>query len=87
MNLELLTVQLQMVLTQLTEVKVLQARNNASLDEHMRRTAALETHLENIRTELSPLKAHVAAWAGVSKALLVIVAITTIVGSLAKVLL
>lgn len=55
------------VLGELQEIKV-------NLREHMRRSAALEEQntltrqmLDETRKDVEPLKAHVAAWGGVSK--------------------
>lgn len=55
--------------TDLADMKVTLARQHVSLDEHMRRTLAIEKHIELHAGRIVPLEAHVAAWAGVGKAI------------------
>lgn len=66
------------------EIKVTLAKNTAHLEEHMRRTEVAEEALIVLRADVEPLKAHVAAWAGVAKALVVAAGVVGIVGGLLK---
>ena len=70
----------------LTEIQVLQAAHNASLSEHMRRTEALEELVTLTRTELSPLKTHVAVWGVLAKILTAMAAVAGIVAAASKIL-
>ena len=45
-------------------MKVTQAKHEANLAEHLRRSAAAEANMELLRQEFAPIKAHVAMWAG-----------------------
>lgn len=59
-------------------------RIEAGLAEHMRRSEALEASVELLRADVKPLQAHVAAWAGVAKALGVAGGLAGIAGALWK---
>ena len=50
-------------------------RVEASLEEHMRRTAAAEARLETLQTELQPLKTHVAIFGAVAKGIPVVIGV------------
>lgn len=54
--------------------------NTVNLNEHMRRTAVLETE---IAKRLPPLEQHVAAWAGASKVMAVVGSILAMLGAIA----
>lgn len=43
----------------ITEIKVIMARNTASLDEHMKRTALLEEQVRRVDDDIEPIKLHV----------------------------
>lgn len=47
---------LNKILEKLNEISNLQATHTAQLEEHMRRTEALEKHLEQVRSEIKPLR-------------------------------
>lgn len=47
-------------------------RQQGILNEHMRRTGLAEEGISIIRKEMEPLKAHVAAWGGAGKVLVVV---------------
>ncbi len=53
----------------LDESAKVQERHAVSLEEHMRRSEALEEAVAHLRTELAPIKTHVAMWGGVAKAI------------------
>lgn len=57
------------ILAKLIEIGQLQAQHSVLLSEHMRRTAALEASVELVRTELAPIKAHVAIFGVIGKIL------------------
>lgn len=61
-----------------TEMNVTLVKQEANVAEHMRRTDLLEEHIGEIRKELSPIKAHVAAWGGAGKVLAVISALSAL---------
>jgi multidrug resistance efflux pump len=52
-----------------THILTVQERQQASLEEHIRRTEAAEAGLETVRAELAPLKVHAAVWGAAAKAL------------------
>ena len=43
----------------ISEIKVIMARNTASLEEHMRRTALAEQQIASLREDLLPVEDHV----------------------------
>lgn len=49
------------------QIQLVQERQAASLEEHIRRTIAAEESLDLLRAEIGPLKAHVAAFGVVGK--------------------
>ena len=51
------------------EIQITQARQAASLDEHIRRTTVAEENIELIRDEMKPLSNHVAMFGVVGKLL------------------
>lgn len=63
-----------------------QARHGAVLEEHQRRSIANEAAVAMLRTEVEPLKLHVARWAGAGKVLAVLSALGSVAGLLAKLL-
>jgi hypothetical protein len=57
------------VLGDLGEIKVTLAAQHVTLQEHQRRSLASEKAIEALRTELQPLKTHVALWGALGKIL------------------
>jgi len=51
----------------ITDIKVIQARHDENLKEHMRRTSLLEVSDQRIIEELKPIKLHVSQVDGVFK--------------------
>lgn len=44
----------------ITDIKVIMAKNTHSLEEHMRRTALLEQQVQRLDEDIEPIKIHVA---------------------------
>lgn len=67
-------------------IQVVQERQAASLDEHIRRTAAAEESLKHLRAEIAPLKAHVAVFGVVGKVVAGSGVVASLVYSVMKIL-
>lgn len=70
--LEKLESKLDRIDSRLNAMDVTLAKQAGSLDEHIRRTEALESWVESIQEELEPIKSHVSAWAGAGKLVVVL---------------
>ena len=60
MNNEYLTNKVDAISEDISEIKVILARNTSSLEEHMRRTAINEEQISMLREDLKPVEEHVA---------------------------
>jgi cell division FtsZ-interacting protein ZapD len=69
-----------------THILTVLERQQATLDEHVRRTDIAERQLDAFRTELTPLKAHAAAWALVGKAISGLALVVGLIVGLLKIL-
>lgn len=65
------------IAAQLTEIRLILARQEGHLAEHIRRTALLEEGMTRVIAELQPLKTHVAIWGALAK---ILGAVGTLVG-------
>lgn len=45
---------------ELTRIREIQAKQHVSLEEHMRRTEAAEEAIADFRSEIAPIRAHIA---------------------------
>lgn len=68
----------------LASIDKILARQEENLKEHMRRTEVAEKRLDLFQSELAPLKAHVAGWSAVGKALAIIGTLVGIAVGVAK---
>jgi hypothetical protein len=73
------------ILDEIVEIKIIQGIHNKSLDEHMRRSDALEKQNEHILKELDPVKAHVNRVDGALKLIGTFSLIVSIVAGLVKI--
>lgn len=62
-----LTEKVDFIKDNITDVKIIQARHDENLKEHMRRTALLEEADKKLVEELKPIKLHVSRVDGVLK--------------------
>lgn len=51
--------QLDRIETRIDDLVIIAAKNTAVLEEHQRRSLALEAHVQTLETQLQPVKAHV----------------------------
>lgn len=65
------------------DINVTLAKQHASLDEHMRRTSALEESVDLLRKEVKPVQSHVAMMHGAAK----LIGIISVAGGAIKVVL
>lgn len=70
----------------LDRMSVSQERHNTLLEMHMKRSDAIEARVEQVASELAPLKKHVSMWAGAGKALAVLATLLGVVAGLMKML-
>ncbi len=66
---ERLDSKLESVEGNILEIKINQARQQVSLDEHMRRTQLAEDNITLLRSEVKPISTHVAFFGVMSKIL------------------
>jgi len=79
-----LTDKVDFVKDNITDIKVIQARHDENLKEHMRRTTLLEEADQRIVEELKPIKLHVSQVDGVFKFLAVGSAIAGAIAGILK---
>lgn len=83
------------ILREVAEVKNTQVKQEAVLEEHIRRTEANERHLELAKSEsdrrftvmaeeMKPLKTHVAMWGGAGKVVTILGVLAGIIGAAIK---
>ncbi len=60
------------VYEELSAIRAEQARQGAVLEEHQRRSLAVEALHEDLQERMRPLEAHVERWAGAGKVLAVL---------------
>lgn len=65
---------------EMSEIAKIAERQQALLDEHIRRTEQNEKAIAKVGDRLAPLERHVSMWAGVGK---ILAAVGTILGALA----
>jgi len=58
-------------------------RNSTVLEEHQRRSKANEDAVDLLRTELDPIKKHVAMWGGAAKVAVAIGSVIAALGAIA----
>lgn len=65
--------------------KEVQAEHAASLKEHMRRSEALENHLELLRSEIKPIQKHVVLIEGIFKGIGIVVSFVSLIYGLIRI--
>lgn len=70
----------------IVEIKIVQAKQQISLDEHIRRSEALERAQEKLFNELEPIKTHVSRVDGAIKFIGIVSVIISILTGIVKLL-
>lgn len=68
----------------LVEIKIVQVKEQVSLDEHIRRTELLEYAQEEIFEELKPIKMHIGQVNGAFKVIGLLASLASVVGLVFK---